>query len=573
MGLDFRREDYQTKVELSNSLYEFSVPTDNFSQRPPQPPTYFFLIDCSSSATSANLISSICSAIKQSIDNHLIHQKDLRIGFLTFNSNIHYYNLNSKLKKPKILTIDHENVFCPSNDPQNDFLVNLNDSKHLVDQLLSILPNLHFDNYLQDQLIGNRKLEEIALGPALDCCNQLLQNTGGKLFLFLTSTPNVGPGKLLPSTSSMPSLNLTSNTNDMFNNANYLAAKGDYYKNLALDFCRKQISCDVFFFAPYNVNLNVKTLAQLSLYSSGDVYLYQYHHSSIINNNNNNNNNNDKKSSLEIELEHIKHDLIQTLYRKRGSEGLIKIRLSKGLQLKSHHGNFFQRGHDVISLPSIHSDHSFTFQLFIADYKLLLSDNSNLHDDGKYYVTIQSSLLYTTSEGDRRIRVFTLTIPISDKLEELYENLNLSASMNIQSKLTISKSFDLGIPNALSSLQNSLSQFLVNYTNFIRTSNKSKIAINNNNNNNNSDEVEIPERMRGLPMYVYSLQKNRIYQKDYNEDRRITQFYRLNSFYADEILTFLYPSIYHLNPQSLNVYSPSFSSLSHHSPVNNIFTL
>jgi protein transport protein SEC24 len=62
-----------------------------------------------------------------------------KVAFMSYDKNIHYYNLKSILKQPQMMVItDTTNVFSPQPE---DFLVNLSESYDLVINLLDNLPN------------------------------------------------------------------------------------------------------------------------------------------------------------------------------------------------------------------------------------------------------------------------------------------------------------------------------------------------------------------------------------------------------------------------------------------------
>ena len=59
-----------------------------------------------------------------------------------------------------------------------------------------------------------------------------------------------------------------------------------------------------------------------------------------------------------------------------------------GLSLHTFHGNFFVRSTDLLSLPNVNPDHSFSMQIEIEES---LSDHK--------YAGFQAALLYTTAKG------------------------------------------------------------------------------------------------------------------------------------------------------------------------------
>lgn len=59
------------------------------------------------------------------------------MGFCTFDSGVHYYNLKSSLSQPQMLVVpDHADPFLPVPD---DLLVNLSESRAVVDTLVENL--------------------------------------------------------------------------------------------------------------------------------------------------------------------------------------------------------------------------------------------------------------------------------------------------------------------------------------------------------------------------------------------------------------------------------------------------
>jgi len=69
-----------------------------YSERPPQPAAYVFAIDVSFHSVSTGVLADTCRAIKESLD-HFPRETDLapspvKVGFLTYDRNVHFYNLN-----------------------------------------------------------------------------------------------------------------------------------------------------------------------------------------------------------------------------------------------------------------------------------------------------------------------------------------------------------------------------------------------------------------------------------------------------------------------------------------------
>ncbi len=66
------------------------------------PPRFFFVIDVSTQAVQSGSLPVVCQAIKDSLDS-LPGSSRTQIGFLTFDSSLHFYNLKSSLSQPQML--------------------------------------------------------------------------------------------------------------------------------------------------------------------------------------------------------------------------------------------------------------------------------------------------------------------------------------------------------------------------------------------------------------------------------------------------------------------------------------
>ena len=91
------RVDINERPELTNGVCEFLAPSE-YLVGAPQAPTYLFCIDVSYTAIKSGLLSVTTAAIKNCLDK-LPGESRTRIGFVTYDSNIHVYNLRVRKKK------------------------------------------------------------------------------------------------------------------------------------------------------------------------------------------------------------------------------------------------------------------------------------------------------------------------------------------------------------------------------------------------------------------------------------------------------------------------------------------
>lgn len=86
----------------------------------------------------------------------------------------------------------------------------------------------------------------------------------------------------------------------------------------------------------------------------------------------------------------------------------MRVRASKGLRMTSFHGNFFVRSTDLLAMPAVPRDQGYVIEVGIEE-----NINSNV-------VCLQTAVLHTTCYGERRIRVLTLCLPVTNSLADMY---------------------------------------------------------------------------------------------------------------------------------------------------------
>nr|XP_035953943.1 protein transport protein Sec24B isoform X5 [Halichoerus grypus] len=341
------------RPEVQNSTVEFIASSD-YMLRPPQPAVYLFVLDVSHNAVEAGYLTILCQSLLENLDK-LPGDSRTRIGFMTFDSTIHFYNLQEGLSQPQMLIVsDIDDVFLPTPD---SLLVNLYESKELIKDLLNALPNM----------FTNTRETHSALGPALQAAFKLMSPTGGRVSVFQTQLPSLGAGLL----QSREDPNQRSSTKVV----QHLGPATDFYKKLALDCSGQQTAVDLFLLSSQYSDL--ASLACMSKYSAGCIYYYPSFH----------------YTHNPSQAEKLQKDLKRYLTRKIGFEAVMRIRCTKGLSMHTFHGNFFVRSTDLLSLANINPDAGFAVQLSIEE---------NLTDTS--LVCFQTALLYTSSKAvDRSI--------------------------------------------------------------------------------------------------------------------------------------------------------------------------
>lgn len=366
------------RPELQETTIEYVAPTE-YMLREPQPPVYFFLLDVSSNAVDCGYLHTFAEQLAIDIDRFPGNDRAL-IGFLGFDSALHFFQFEDSTSEPKhIIEFDIDESFPPV---CSGLVVPLQEFKKSIKKFISKLPGI-FDRGVSSSN---------CLGSALAVSKELIEEIGGRVTVMLSSLPNIGLGALKIRDDSKPSkLKFTPQV--------------DYYRTLALECTGKQIAIDLFAIGERNVDL--PTLADISRFSSGTVYHFPKYHF----------------LRDQTEVKHLQMTLHRYFTRKLGLEAVLRIRCSKGVSLHSFYGNFFVRSTDLLSLPNVSPDSALGVQI-----KLDETITSS-------HVCFQAALLYTSTKGDRRIRVHTLSLPVLTNTTQVYSTVDINTTISLLSKM------------------------------------------------------------------------------------------------------------------------------------------
>ncbi|XP_008072921.1 protein transport protein Sec24B isoform X2 [Carlito syrichta] len=472
------------RPEVQNSTVEFIASSD-YMLRPPQPAVYLFVLDVSHNAVEAGYLTILCQSLLENLDK-LPGDSRTRIGFMTFDSTIHFYNLQEGLSQPQMLIVsDIDDVFLPTPD---SLLVNLYESKELIKDLLNALPNM----------FTNTRETHSALGPALQAAFKLMSPTGGRVSVFQTQLPSLGAGLL----QSREDPNQRSSTKVV----QHLGPATDFYKKLALDCSGQQTAVDLFLLSSQYSDL--ASLACMSKYSAGCIYYYPSFH----------------YTHNPSQAEKLQKDLKRYLTRKIGFEAVMRIRCTKGLSMHTFHGNFFVRSTDLLSLANINPDAGFAVQLSIEES---LTDTS--------LVCFQTALLYTSSKGERRIRVHTLCLPVVSSLADVYAGVDVQAAICLLANMAVDRSVSSSLPDARDALVNAVVDSLSAYGSTVSNLQHSGLIA--------------PSSLKLFPLYVLALLKQKAFRTGTSTrlDDRVYAMCQIKSQPLVHLMKMIHPNLYRID--------------------------
>uniref|UniRef100_A0A665X3K9 SEC24 homolog A, COPII coat complex component n=1 Tax=Echeneis naucrates TaxID=173247 RepID=A0A665X3K9_ECHNA len=472
------------RPEVQNATIEFIAPSE-YMLRPPQPAVYLFVLDVSHNAVETGYLNVFCQSLLDNI-NTLPGDSRTKVGFITFDSTIHFYNLQEGLSQPQMLIVsDIEDIFLPTPD---SLLVNLNECKELVQDLLKSLPTL-FEKTMETQS---------ALGSALQAAFKLLSPTGGRMSVFQTQLPNLGVGAL----QSREDPNQRASAKDI----QHLSPATDFYKKLALDCSGQQVAVDLFLLSAQYCDL--ASLGCISRYSAGSVYYYpSYHH-----------------QHNPAQVERFQKDLKRYLTRKIGFEAVMRIRCTKGLSIHTFHGNFFVRSTDLLSLPNVNPDAGFAVQMSIEE---------NLDD--MQVVSFQAALLYTSSKGERRIRVHTLCLPVVNSMSDIFAGADVQAITGLLACMAVDRSVTASLSDARDAMTNAAIDSLMSYRQSVLTIQQPGLLA--------------PLCLRLFPLYILALLKQKAFRTGTSTrlDDRVFAMCQLKYQPLVHTMLMIHPSLYRID--------------------------
>jgi protein transport protein SEC24 len=226
----------------------------------------------------------------------------------------------------------------------------------------------------------------------------------------------------------------------------------------------------------------------------------------------------------------LSQEVTHTVRRETGYQALMKVRCSNGLQVSSYHGNFVQHNFGAdLELGVIDADKALGV-LFSYDGKL----------DAKLDAHFQSALLYTTANGERRVRCCNVIASVSDNAKDCMKFVDQDAVYIMIAKEAATKMATTSLKDIRNSITEKNVDILAGYRKNFSGSHP-------------PGQLVLPENLKEFSMYMLGLIKSRAF-KGGNEptDRRVHDMRMIKSMGAQELSLYLYPRmipIHNLNPE------------------------
>nr|XP_009669536.1 PREDICTED: protein transport protein Sec24C isoform X2 [Struthio camelus australis] len=483
-----KRVDFYDRPELSLGSYEFLATVDYCKNNKfPSPPAFIFMIDVSYNAVKSGLVRLICEELKSLLDylprEGNMEESAIRVGFVTYNKVLHFYNVKSSLAQPQMMVVsDVADMFVPLLD---GFLVNVNESRTVIASLLDQIPEMFADT----------RETETVFAPVIQAGLEALKaaECAGKLFIFHTSLPIAeAPGKL--KNRDDKKLINTDKEKTLFQ------PQTSFYNNLAKDCVAQGCCVDLFLFP--NQYLDVATLGVVTYQTGGSIYKYAYF-------------------QLETDQDRFLNDLRRDVQKEVGFDAVMRVRTSTGIRATDFFGAFYMSNTTDVEMAGLDCDKTITVE-FKHDDKL--SEDSG--------ALLQCALLYTSCAGQRRLRIHNLSLNCCTQLADLYRNCETDTLINYLAKYAYRGVLNSPVKTVRDALINQCAQILACYRKNCASP-------------SSAGQLILPECMKLLPVYLNCVLKSDVLQPgpEVTTDDRAYIRQLVTSMDVAETNVFFYPRL------------------------------
>ncbi|PIK59456.1 hypothetical protein BSL78_03600 [Apostichopus japonicus] len=385
-----KRVDISERPELALGTYEYLATTDYCkNNKLPQAPAYIFMIDVTYQSMKTGMVHLLCKELKSLLDRlpteHGMKESAIRVGFVTYDSTLHFYNVNSALAQPQMMVVsDVHDVFMPLLD---GFMVKLSESRAVIDSLLDQIPEMFFDTRETESMLS--PVVEAGLAALVTA------DLAGKLFVFHSSLPIAdAPGKL--KTRDDRKLLGTEKEKTI------LSPQSQVYTKLGQECVKAGCSVDLFLFP--NSYVDVATIGQVTSLTGGHCYKYKHFQAAV-------------------DGERFIHDLTTNIERISGFDAVLRVRTSAGIRPTDFFGNIYMSNTTDVELAAVDGSKAITVEV--------KHDDKLTEDTGAF---TQVAVLYTSVSGQRRLRIINFAFNCCAQLSDLYKNCDTDTIVNFLAK-------------------------------------------------------------------------------------------------------------------------------------------
>ncbi|GAA5993798.1 hypothetical protein JCM5350_007675 [Sporobolomyces pararoseus] len=467
LDMSQRRMDLDQRPELRLGSVDFAVNRDYWVQdnptqpgslpREPTPLHYIFAIDVSWSSVRCGVVQEAVAGLREifygkkavegtegAVETIGGLPEGAKIAIMTFDKSVQFYNLKAGLEQAQMLVVsDIEDMFVPLRE---GFLVDPVESRAAIESLLDTLP----------KLVEETSVVEAAIVGPLKAAMLSLKNLGGQLNIFQTSLPTVGPGALKHRED--PKLYGTDKEKTLF------TIQDPFYRVSAEECVEAGIGINLFLFPSQYID--AATLGVLPGLTGGDLFFHP-------------------RFDPVRDGQLLREEIGRVVKRETAYSVTMRIRCSNGLRISDHFGNFFQRNITDLEFGTLDADKAIAARI---------KHESKLDEKADAY--FQCAALYTSSTGQRRVRVHNIAVPVTSLVNNVFRYADMDTTIALIAKESITQTNNKSLRIVREILTESCVKTLLAYRKHCASSTSPAQLI-------------LPESFKLFPLYALALMKTK----------------------------------------------------------------
>lgn len=481
-----QRHDIMQRPELINGTVDYKATSVYCPKgRQTAPLSYLFVIDVSYTAVKSGLVAAASQSILALLDSFPASptggSSEVKVGIMTYSKDISFFNLKAGLAQPQMMVVgDTEDPFVPLRD---GLLVNLTESREVIESLLTQLPHM----------FEHTRVTEPVMGSAVLAATDALQYCGGKMMIFTSVMPTVGPGKL----KTREDVKLLGTDKEK----SLLTPQIEFYQKQAEKCVERGISADLFICN--QSYYDISSVGMLSHVSGGSLF-------------------NIPRFNGPTHTAELLAQVRRVITRNHGFDAMMRVRASMGLRPTDFCGSFMMTDTSNMSLAGCDEDKVYVVEIK-HDAKL---------DDGSM-VAIQAALLYTTAQGERRIRVHTLQIRSCSQIADVFRATDMESVVTALAKRSIRDHRRQTLADLRNRLKKESVDILAAYRKHCTAANTAH------------GQLILPECLKLLPCFVSCVVKTNAFRggATIGSDVRMASILHLISSSVEMTIPYIYPRL------------------------------
>jgi protein transport protein SEC24 len=355
---------------LNALVYDILAPED-YMQRPPMPPTFCFVLDISQAARRIGMVETVCEVVEGLVAQQAFPGLPrTQVAFILYGHEVHLIGF-SETGPVQIFSLSRAMGEPFLPVPKDQLIVSVADNEGSIQQCMQVIRRMSAQSCV----------ESSALRSALLYAKLVLESSGGKMLVFV--------GESNTEDAVQPTIEIGVNPSIPF------------YRDLAIGLTSCTITCDVFISATRYCSLY--SIGELAKFTSGKVFFYP-----------------EMRSAQQQKL---MNELWLDITRETVWETGLRVRVSLDWKMVQVYGHYHIRTSDLLSLPTLDTTQTVAYDLDLA---VAVASSP--------YLYLQAALLFSTSDGDRRIRVINKRVLLTDQFQEIYKSADSQVVASVLAK-------------------------------------------------------------------------------------------------------------------------------------------